>query len=446
MGVFLIKLLRTKSLRFWVAMGMVIALVPLVLSAAGGYVMLNRGVIAPFHDVAFRQREQIDPTQLLRLMIWETLPLIGEFVEDRDQARLLPYRSLRAQIEAGFARLIGAMKGEPTVQVLLRRARDDWTVADRHATELISVTRPPGDAGHLAILQRYHGEIASAEDKLAAVYKAIVADINADHDTAILFYERSLWIAGIAGAVSLLAIALGVFVIGRILSGSVDRLVDGAIRFAEGDRSHRIEVAVPPELHRVAQEFNHMIERIYESEAFLDELAHKDSLTGLSNRRAFDEAFPEVQARVRRHRTPAALLALDIDYFKRINDAFGHAAGDRVLRAVAKVMTRNVRPFDKVFRIGGEEFLVLLPDADAAKAQEIAERIREKVASTPTKFNDETIDATVSVGVVEILESSERMSLIEAADSALYRAKEAGRNRVVVSDSRGGTGSEERHD
>lgn len=434
----MIRLLRTKSLRFWVALGMVIALAPLVLSAVGGYLLLNRGVIASFHDVTSRQRDQIIPAQQLRVMIWETMPPVDEFIEEGNPVHLPAYRNLRAQIESGFAALIDALRGEPATRALLERARDDWTAADRNATELISVSRPASDAAHVVILQRYHGEIAAANDKLAAVYKQIATNIDNDHKTAVLFYERSLWVAGIAGAVSLLTITLGVFIIGRILSGSIDRLVDGAIRFAEGDRNHRIEVEIPPELHRVAEEFNHMIGRIHESEAVLDELAHKDSLTGLSNRRAFDEAFVEVHARVQRHGETATLLALDIDHFKRINDAFGHAAGDEVLRAIAKMMARNVRPFDKVFRVGGEEFFVLLPRADAAKGQEIAERLRVTIASTPIKFNDETIDASVSIGIAEISDSSEQSVLMEEADEALYRAKEGGRNRIVLNDRSGG--------
>lgn len=427
------KFLRTKSLRFWVALGMVIALVPLALSAAGGYFLLNRGVIEPFHDVTFRQRKQVEPAQQLRIMIWEAVPPIDEFVEEGNPVHIPTYRSLRAQIEAGFATLIDNLQGEPTAQALLKRTRDDWTAADHDATELISVVRPADDAAHIETLQRFHGRIAAATDKLAAVYKQIAADINDDHNTAVLFYERSLWIAGIAGAVSLVTIALGVSIIGRILSGSVDRLVNGAIRFAEGDRSHRIDVEVPPELHRVAEEFNHMIGRIHESEAALDELAHKDSLTGLSNRRAFDESLPHIHARVQRHGERAALLTLDIDHFKRINDAFGHAGGDEVLRAIAEAMTQNVRPFDKVFRIGGEEFAVLLPRADAAKGLEIAERLRETIASTPVKFNDEMISASVSIGVAEITGPSDQAHLMEQVDDALYRAKSAGRNRVVVS-------------
>ena len=433
----MIKLLKTKSLRFWVGLGMLIALLPVTLSAVGGYLLLNWGVIAPFHDVAFRQREQMVPAQTLRILIWETLSPIDEFVEDSDPIHLSIYRNLRTQIEARFAALNDALRREPALLATLERARNDWTAAERHATELISVVRAARGAERNTTLQRYHGQIAAASDKLAAVYATIAARIDEDHDIAIRSYERSLWLAGIAGAVSLLTVASGVLIIGRILSRSVDRLVDGAARFAEGDRAHRIEIQLPPELHRVAEEFNYMIGRIRESEAVLDELARKDSLTELSNRRAFEESFSEMQARVQRHAESATLLAVDIDHFKRINDEFGHAAGDAVLRAVASAMTKNVRPFDKVFRIGGEEFLVLLPHAGLAKGQEVAERLRETIAGLSISFDDAVIRTSVSIGVVEISGSADRASVVGDADVALYQAKKDGRNRVVVGAGRG---------
>lgn len=432
----MIGLLKTKSLRYWVGLGMLVALLPVIVSATAGYVLLNWGVIEPFHDVTFRQREQVIPAQKLRVMIWEALAPVDEFVEDNDAVHLPAYRTLRTQIETAFAALDSALKNEPAVQNILDGARTNWAAAERHATDLISVARSVGDPEKNTIFQKFHGNIAAASDKLAAVYARIAARIDEDHDIAVRYYERSLWLAGIAGVLSMLMVALGVFIIGRVLSNSVDRLVDGAVRFAEGDRTHRIEIQLPPELHRVAEEFNHMIGRIHESEAVLDALAHKDSLTGLGNRRAFDEAFADAQARIRRHGEQAALLAVDLDHFKRINDAFGHAAGDEVLRVITSAMTGNVRPFDKVFRVGGEEFLVLLPRAGVAKGQEIAERLRESIASTPVRFNDKLIPATVSIGVVEIAETSEQASAVAAADEALYRAKKAGRNRVVVDDGR----------
>src|SRR5206468_6333873 len=140
----------------------------------------------------------------------------------------------------------------------------------------------------------------AAVDRLGAVSHDLSVDLDRDHLDAQLSYERSRWITGIAAVASLLLMAVGVLIIGRYLLNSGDRLVDGAVRFAAGDRDHRIEISVPPELHRVAEEFNHMIVRIRDSEAALADAARRDRLTGLLNRRALDEALVDALARRRR--------------------------------------------------------------------------------------------------------------------------------------------------
>ncbi|MBZ8133197.1 diguanylate cyclase [Afifella sp. IM 167] len=429
----MIDLLKTKSLRAWITLGMIAAFVPLLVSAGAGYYLLHRGVIAPFHHVAAQQRGKIAPAQQLRLLIWETIPSVDEWVEAANPVSPPTYRALKTRIEEGFAALGEALTDQPSEQALLERALDDWGAADRYATELISLARPTERVAVAETLQRFHGAAISANDRMTAVYERLAGSIDDDHDTALRFYERSLWVAGIAAAVSLLMMAFGVVVIGRILSNSVDRLVDGAIRFSEGERNHRIEIQVPPELHRVAEEFNHMIGRIHESEAALSEMARRDSLTGLSNRRAMDEAFRRAWTGMRRHAEPACLLALDIDHFKRTNDTYGHAAGDEVLRNIARIITQSVRPSDKVFRVGGEEFLVLLPGIEARHARTTAERIRSAVEATPTYFEGNRIEARVSIGLTEASENSEQKDVMRVADAALYRAKREGRNRVVVS-------------
>jgi len=429
----LIGILRSRSLRFWVAMGMVIAIVPLFVSAVGGFFLLNRGVIAPFDDVAMRQREQRVPIQHLRLLVWETLPPVDEFAEKQNHVAPPAYRAVREKIEAEFARLEEALRAEPATLALLERAQADWTQADRHATDIISVVTPVSQDQTAVTLQRFHGQVEAVNDKLTGVYDRISQKISDDHDAALRSYERSIWVAGIAGAVSLLAMAVGVLIVGRILSASVDRLVNGAVRFAEGDRQHRIEISLPPELHRVAEEFNDMIGRIHESEEALSRLAHNDMLTGLGNRRAFDDAFREVQDRKRRYGEQAALLAIDIDHFKRINDRHGHAAGDEVLRSISSLMSRNVRPMDKVFRIGGEEFVAILPGASSGQAREIANRLREAIAATPVPIDENAIAVSVSIGVATTTQAREQGELMELADRALYEAKSTGRNCVVLS-------------
>ncbi len=426
---------RTRSLRFWLVLGLILAVGPLAVSAVLGHVLLDRMVIASFADVAARQRFQLAPAYRLRGALLDAVDPVDEFVDGADPTRPPAYRVLRERIEGGFSDLHRQLSQDPEPRTLVERARDEWEAADRVATELISVRRPSGDPQGEELMQRFHGLTGSAVDTLGAVGSVLEADLDRDHDEALLFSERSEWLAGIAAGVSLLAMIVAVTIIGRIVSSSVGRLVAGAGRFAAGDRDHRIEVPVPPELHRVAEEFNRMIVRIRESEALLADLARRDGLTTLPNRRAFEDALAELAARRQRFGEAGALLMIDIDHFKRINDAHGHAAGDDALRTVARALAAEVRLVDRVFRVGGEEFAVLLAGADAAAARTMAERLREAVAARQVAVKGGEVAVTISIGVATMAGSDEPDALMGAADAALYRAKERGRNRVVVSGS-----------
>jgi diguanylate cyclase (GGDEF)-like protein len=419
------------SLRFWVGIGMLLAVLPFVVSAVGGFVLLDRGVIGAFQDVAQRQRAQIDPLLRLRVALWESAVPVNQFLDDDDPRDAAEYRRVREQIEAGFAELQKALASEPEARALVERARADWTTASHLANEVITVRRRPGDPRPLELAQRFDGATAAAVDTLAAVYDDLSADLRQDHDQALLAYERAHWLAGIAAGVSLAMMVAGVLIIGRFMLASVDRLVDGAERFASGDRDHRIDVRVPPELGKVADEFNRMIARIRESERALDDLAHRDRTTGLPNRRAFDEALEDAWRRMERTSETVALLMLDLDHFKRVNDTHGHDVGDRALEAVANSL-QSAGANVPAFRIGGEEFAVLLHGAAADAAPDTAEQLRSAIAGRPVWLDGGPLCLSVSIGVAIAHSTAEARVLTRSADQALYRAKAAGRNRVVV--------------
>jgi diguanylate cyclase (GGDEF)-like protein len=162
------------------------------------------------------------------------------------------------------------------------------------------------------------------------------------------------------------------------------------------------------------------------------ELAIHDSLTGLWNRRMILDQLGNELHRAEREGNPLAVAIADLDLFKRVNDALGHAAGDAVLREVAERMRSAVRDCDFVGRYGGEEFLLLLPCCDGVAGLLVAERVRRRVADTPVQAGDEVVPMTVSLGLAFSRRSdAEPEALIQAADEALYRAKAAGRNRVA---------------
>ncbi len=165
----------------------------------------------------------------------------------------------------------------------------------------------------------------------------------------------------------------------------------------------------------------------------LTDRALNDELTGLHTRRAMRELAPERIAQARRSRLDVAVMMLDLDHFKRINDGFGHGAGDLVLRAVASLLRDNVRPDTLLARFGGEEFVVLSPVEDLRAARRLAERLRLAVADAPwAEITREALTVTLSAGVtlVELGESLD--DALRRADGALYRAKHEGRNQVQV--------------
>lgn len=162
--------------------------------------------------------------------------------------------------------------------------------------------------------------------------------------------------------------------------------------------------------------------------------ATRDPLTHVWNRAAILDLLRSELSRGRRGGQPVAILVADVDYFKRINDTYGHPAGDSVLREVSRRMVAAVRPYDAVGRIGGEEFLIVLPECDELSATKLATRLRLRVGETPIDTTNEQINVTLSVGVVATTrpDPDQVDALLQAADAAMYQAKQEGRNRVAI--------------
>jgi two-component system, cell cycle response regulator len=172
------------------------------------------------------------------------------------------------------------------------------------------------------------------------------------------------------------------------------------------------------------------VEQRYFEHAF--NLASMDALTGAFNKRYFDDTFGKETQRAQQTATPLSLVLFDIDHFKKINDSFGHPAGDAVLKNVSAAVAAQLREGDALFRVGGEEFALLLSATPRDMALLAAEAVRQLIGSLVTDFMGTRITATLSLGVAELGSSEAPAALYQRADELLYAAKRGGRNRVSV--------------
>jgi len=162
-------------------------------------------------------------------------------------------------------------------------------------------------------------------------------------------------------------------------------------------------------------------------------LAHKDALTGVNNRSTFDNVMNREINLALRQKHDFSMLVIDIDFFKKVNDTYGHSAGDAVLKEVADTIQHNLRTSDLVFRYGGEEFVTILNDADCDTAYVTANRILESIRDVKVDYQGQTLSVSVSIGLACLEKGDSAASIFNRADTALYEAKNSGRDQIQLS-------------
>jgi diguanylate cyclase (GGDEF)-like protein len=290
---------------------------------------------------------------------------------------------------------------------------------------------PQARTGLLATLSTALTEVRGDLRGLSESASRDVADLAGDAQRTATGMQIALG-GGLALAVVLGAVTLGWLV--RDLRRGLGALLEGAHRMTDGALDHRVREDLPGDLAPVAHAFNAMAARIQAQRSELHGLASNDGLTGLLNRRAFQDELEAELERSTRYGHRTAVLLLDVDHFKRVNDTLGHPAGDAVLQAVAEQVTAAVRGVDRVARWGGEEFAILLPETEEQAARRVAERVVDLVGRRVVLVGGQRVQVTVSVGVA-VHDPLERAvttadQLVDLADGALYEAKGAGRNRA----------------
>ncbi|MEI6287341.1 MAG: GGDEF domain-containing protein [Bacillota bacterium] len=196
---------------------------------------------------------------------------------------------------------------------------------------------------------------------------------------------------------------------------------------ADGDLTQHVDF-----MGEFSQAFNKMVAGIAEDRRQLVILATTDLLTGMPNRRSFIEKAERLVAEHSTTLKPIAAIMMDLDYFKKINDSYGHEAGDEVLKSFAQLCMNTVRDVDVLGRLGGEEFAILLPETTVENARQIAERIKARLQDRAVYYEEHKIKFTASIGLAGGVGAINLDSLLRDSDAAMYQAKQNGRNRVEV--------------
>ncbi|MEY5097428.1 MAG: hypothetical protein RJA36_147 [Pseudomonadota bacterium] len=424
--------------RLWLA-----AALPALLAIA----LLLLGFLARHHSAmgaALRDRAQATARQLAGAA---EFPLFAGNLEQL-QRLAIAVRAADAEVEgvlicAPDQRAL-AVAGRPSVRLPALGTEVESLVAGERL--LVSV---PVWASTLTVDDLYGDPL----DAQAAARTGLLGHVVVEMNMAALGRQRRElleWALLAAGGGLLCAGVLSVLIASSV-TGPIARISRTVARLAGGDLSARAEPGRAGALEPLARGINEMAaslsghqdelrrrvdeatEELRRQKEAAEHAARIDPLTGLFNRRAFTEAAEFEIRQAQRYDQPLALIVIDLDHFKAINDNLGHATGDAVLQAFARLIAQGVREVDLTARLGGEEFVLLLPSTGAAAAAQVAQRLCEAVAASPLPVEGRRLSYTASFGVAELDARQPRLDvLLERADAALYLAKRRGRNRVEL--------------
>jgi len=342
------------------------------------------------------------------------------------------FRAHISEVERNFDSLVPMTVMTAAQHQALATARRDWERAREMGDAILKTTSPVGNKVAAAQMEEFDQLIGSIIAQLDAIHHVAHSETEESH--AIL-HDLKLEVTMIVLAFLAIGFAIaiaGFLVLNRLLFPPLQDLSRGMRLFSEGQHAHRITRNMPVELRELAEGFNAMAENLEAQHAELMRASSHDALTGCLNHGQFILDFDREFSRVNRYKDNLSLLMVDLDHFKSVNDTYGHPAGDIVLQKVAEAMDSQLRASDTLYRYGGEEFVILLPETDQRGALTVAESIRRKVADTAIVVDgQQTVTITVSIGVACFPQDTENQEdLLKKADQAVYIAKNNGRNRV----------------
>ncbi|MEH6577329.1 MAG: GGDEF domain-containing protein [Amphritea sp.] len=299
------------------------------------------------------------------------------------------------------------------------------SVANIADKEILGVLMRQEETSERGVSDQDYKRLIESDSKLHLL--VFVAEQEWQKRGQVLLFKVSIWLLG-----SMLFLFVLIYFLARHIVAPIIRLKESVKLVAEGNRAVQAEVSSGDEVGQLAQAFNRMTAALKCSEEELKRLATIDSLTGLLNRRALMEEARKERHRANRSGSVITIAMLDLDHFKRINDSYGHAAGDTVLQNFASILKQQLRVTDYIGRIGGEEFVIVLPETDLDSGYRLIEKIKGRVITQIFQLDDEaTISITFSAGVVAWNREEDFEDVLRQADSKLYQAKQSGRNKVI---------------
>jgi two-component system cell cycle response regulator len=426
------------SLRSRLMLWQIAVLAPLLLAMLLHHQYLMPKFTQPLTEIAKEITHEVLQVKNLQLTLHMSAMPVNDYLIHGNPREITAFATQRQRVDQGFNMTRNAPFGENHERQLVESAWREWEQAKGLAGELLGITDPVGKPDLGAKMERFDRSIDNASAKLEELYNLAYHEIKEAQAEAHAAHLKSNWVSLVALVLAIiLSLLLGSALAHTIVFG-LTSLRTSATQVAAGHFDQQVRAGGIHELEELANAFNSMAAKLQAHDAVLQDLAIRDALTGLENRRAFDTRLHEELQRAERYEHSLSLLMLDIDHFKQVNDTYGHQSGDMVLRRLASIIKDTMRPMDQVFRYGGEEFVLVVPETDMHGACSLAERIREAVASAPFPLTGhEDIHITISIGVAtSTQETNACEALVSAADAALYEAKQTGRNRVCCNKNR----------
>jgi diguanylate cyclase (GGDEF)-like protein len=421
------------SIRKRLGLGVAVLVLPLLLVTFSGYLLFHYA-LEMMDEIYEEVSDQFVPvTTLQEKLLRSVMPpndyLIHGNLEERQQ-----FQMLRREVDEGFKIVLALTFSDPQNRASIVNAQMLWLDAVKLSDEILAMEKPLGSAAGAHRMEILDGLVDQIYIQLKYATASTVSDLRSRHH---LIHQMRLKISMviIVFIIMISVVALiGSLLIRRWVITPLAELETGAQQLAEGQLDFRLSVHSDDEIGRVARTFNDMAAALKHDREILRNLSIHDTLTGLLNRKELERLLDIELTRALRHGHKVALLMIDVDHFKKVNDNYGHPAGDVVLKNVAHRLGNSLRPSDLIARYGGEEFIIMLPHTDSNGAAAFGERLCAYLRSTPVDVSA-TIQPviTVSVGIAIFPSDGENIaSLTEAADQAMYAAKSAGRNRCCL--------------